>query len=75
MYLAKENLDDLVTLLTKARVVNRLLDFMPPSKRSLDDFNTHFKAAGMGPLVEWNTRREVRRAGGRDFQHNEGLWY
>lgn len=42
-YLAKEQLDDLVTLLTKARVVNRLLDFMPPSKRSLEDFSSHFR--------------------------------
>jgi hypothetical protein len=42
-YLAKEPLDDLVTLLTKARVVNRLLDFMPPSKRSLEDLSAHFR--------------------------------
>jgi len=70
VYLAKENLEDLVTLLTKARVVNRLLDFMPPSKRSLDDFNAHFKAAGMGPLVEWNTRREVD---GKILELQDGL--
>jgi hypothetical protein len=42
-YLAKENLDDLVTLLSKGRVVDRLLDFMPPGKRSLEDFNKHFR--------------------------------
>lgn len=42
-YLAKENLDDLVTLLTKARVVDRLLEFMPPSKRSMEDFSKHFR--------------------------------
>ncbi|KAF6265503.1 armadillo-type protein [Scenedesmus sp. NREL 46B-D3] len=59
VFLQKEGLDDLVALLTKARVVNRLLDFMPPSKRSLEDFNAHFSAAGLAPLVEWNTRREI----------------
>lgn len=58
-YLAKENLDDLVTLLTKARVVDRLLEFMPPSKRSMEDFSKHFSDAGLQPLVEWNTRREL----------------
>lgn len=41
-YLAKEPLDDLVSMLTKGRVVNRLLDFMPPSKRSQEDFAAHF---------------------------------
>lgn len=41
-YLAKESLDDLVTLLTKARVVDRLLEFMPPSKRNLEDFSKQF---------------------------------
>lgn len=58
-YLAKENLDDLVTLLTKARVVDRLVEFMPPSKRSMEDFNKHFSDAGLAALVEWNTRREL----------------
>jgi hypothetical protein len=43
VFLQKESLDDLVALLTKARVVNRLLDFMPPSKRTLEDFNAHFR--------------------------------
>lgn len=41
-YLAKESLDDLVTILAKGRVVDRLLDFMPPGKRSLEDFSKHF---------------------------------
>eukprot|EP00879_Flechtneria_rotunda_P013313 GHRR01013903.1.p1 GENE.GHRR01013903.1~~GHRR01013903.1.p1 ORF type:complete len:267 (+),score=99.02 GHRR01013903.1:688-1488(+) len=59
VYLAKENLDDLVSILTKARVVNRLLEFMPPSKRTVEDFSAHFSAAGLAPLVEWNARREL----------------
>ncbi|KAF8066304.1 BZW1 [Scenedesmus sp. PABB004] len=59
VYLAKEPLDDLVTLLSKGRVVNRLLEIMPPSKRSMEAFAAHFNEAGLGPLVEWNTRREI----------------
>ncbi len=42
MYLAKEDLEDLVTLLTKARIVNRLLELLPPSKSSPQGFNEHF---------------------------------
>eukprot|EP00877_Chromochloris_zofingiensis_P004066 jgi/Chrzof1/13660/Cz08g07040.t1 len=59
IYLSVAPLEDLVALLTKARVVNRLLEFMPPSKRSVEDFNAHFRAAGLDQLVEWNTRRVV----------------
>lgn len=43
-YLTKESLDDLVTTLTKGRVAHRLLDLMPPSKRTLEDFSTHFRS-------------------------------
>lgn len=51
-YLAKEPLDDLVALLSKARVVDRLLEFMPPSKRSMEDFSKHFGWVP-GGLVAW----------------------
>lgn len=42
-YLVKESMDELVAILFKARVANRLLDFMPPTKRTVADFNEHFK--------------------------------
>lgn len=58
-YLSKDSLEDLVTLLTKAKLVHRLLDFFPPSKRSPAGFNEHFEAAGLLQLVEWNKRREL----------------
>jgi hypothetical protein len=57
--LVKDSMDDLVSLLTKGRVVNRLIEFFPPNKRTLDDFNAHFEAAGLEKLVEFNTKREV----------------
>ncbi len=47
VFLSKDSLDDLVTLLTKARVVDRLLEFMPPSKRSSEAFKDHFTQAGL----------------------------
>ncbi len=44
-YLAKETLEDLVSILSKGKVADRLLDFMPPIKRSADEFATHFKVS------------------------------
>ncbi len=43
-YLATDSMDDLVQLLRKARLDDRLLDFFPPQKRNLTDFDAHFKA-------------------------------
>jgi hypothetical protein len=59
VYLAKEGLEDLKTLLTKAKMTNRLEELMPPGKRGPKDFAAHFGAAGLAPLVEWNTQREI----------------
>lgn len=59
VYLSKEPLDDLKTMLTKAKMANRLEELMPPGKRSPGDFAAHFGAAGMTSLVDWNTQREV----------------
>lgn len=42
-YLSTETLDDLVTPLRKAKVDHRLQDFFPPQKRTLADFEEHFK--------------------------------
>lgn len=59
-YLAQDTtIEDLVALLTKAKVAHRLLDFFPPGKRNLHDLSAHFKAAGLEGLVEWNSKREL----------------
>lgn len=42
-FLATDNTDDLVALLKKARLDERLLEFFPPQQRTLDQFNAHFK--------------------------------
>lgn len=46
-YLATDSMDDLVQLLRKARLDDRLLDFFPPQRRNLTDFDAHFKASPM----------------------------
>ena len=42
-YLATESIDDLVSLLRKARLDTHLLDLFPPQKRTLKDLDEHFK--------------------------------
>lgn len=42
-FLATDSIDDLVALLKKARLDERLLEFFPPQQRTLDQFNEHFK--------------------------------
>ena len=44
-YLATDSMDDLVQLLRKARLDDRLLDFFPPQRRNLTDFDAHVKAS------------------------------
>ncbi len=51
-YLAIDSMDDLVQLLRKARLDDRLLDFFPPQKRNLTDFDAHFKVMLMQLLQE-----------------------
>lgn len=58
-FLAKDSLDDLVSILSKAKVADRMLDFMPPSKRTNQDFGEHFKAANLVSVVEWNNKRVI----------------
>ena len=78
MYLSKETLDDLKTMLTKSKMANRLEELMPPGKRSPGDFAAHFGAAGLTSLVDWNTQREVDtklqelRVGGRRAGRGRG---
>jgi hypothetical protein len=56
-FLATESIDDLVALLRKARLDNRLMDFFPPHKRTLTDFDAHFQAAKLQPIVDYNKKK------------------
>lgn len=58
-FLVAGSMDDLVSILRKGKIVNRLMEFFPPNKRTLDEFNAHFQAAGLEKLVEFNSKREV----------------
>jgi hypothetical protein len=42
-FLSTESIDDLVSLLVKAKLESRLMDFFPPHKRTLEEFEAHFK--------------------------------
>ncbi len=46
-YLSTESVDDLVALLRKARLDDHLLDLFPPQKRTLKDFDEHFKVGAL----------------------------
>lgn len=54
-YLATDSMDDLVQLLRKARLDDRLLDFFPPQRRNLTDFDAHFKASQLGSAPPYVT--------------------
>eukprot|EP00884_Botryococcus_braunii_P005038 jgi/Botrbrau1/14535/Bobra.0212s0002.1 len=56
-FLGSEGIDDLVSLLGKAKLESRLLEFFPPHKRTADEFESHFKAAGLDPLVEYSKKK------------------
>ena len=58
-FLAKDTIEDLVTILTKAKVVDRLFDFFPPEQRTAEHFNTHFSDSGLHALAEWNQKRII----------------
>uniref|UniRef100_A0A7S0V4U6 W2 domain-containing protein n=1 Tax=Polytomella parva TaxID=51329 RepID=A0A7S0V4U6_9CHLO len=56
-FLRHDSLEDLVSILTKARVVNRLPDFAPPSIRNQEEFYTHLEENGLKALVDYDKQR------------------
>eukprot|EP00897_Mesotaenium_endlicherianum_P009042 jgi/Mesen1/8166/ME000438S07269 len=56
VYLAETNLDDVVGLLKRGKVDERLLDFFPIAKQTNDAFAEHFNSAGLQMLVEYNKK-------------------
>ncbi|GAX74543.1 hypothetical protein CEUSTIGMA_g1992.t1 [Chlamydomonas eustigma] len=53
-FLSKDSMDDLVAILTKAKVVTRLMEFFPPQRRSPEEFDRHFTKHELPQVVEWN---------------------
>nr|PNR31878.1 hypothetical protein PHYPA_026001 [Physcomitrium patens] len=50
VYLVENSLDDLVSLLKRAKMDDRLLDLFPMQKRSIEAFAEHFDKEGLGVL-------------------------
>jgi hypothetical protein len=45
-FLAKDSLDDLVALLIKGKIADKLLEFLPPIRRTDTEFANHFNVSG-----------------------------
>lgn len=58
-YLSKNSLDELVAILTKAKVTNRLYEFFPPQVRNIHDFSEHFRKEGMDDFLTWHTQKAI----------------
>jgi hypothetical protein len=50
-------MQSLVELLRKSKLEGRMLELFPPHKRTWEDFNAHFEAAGLQNLVEYNKKK------------------
>jgi hypothetical protein len=60
-FLATDSMDELVALLKKAKLDERLIELFPPHKRTLADFDAHFQVrAPPGPAV----RRQALQSAG-----------
>jgi len=58
-FLSASSLDELVAILTRAKVAGRLFDFFPPQKRSWTAMAEHFNPAGLEPLVKWYKKKVI----------------
>ncbi|KAL4432468.1 hypothetical protein ABPG77_001767, partial [Micractinium sp. CCAP 211/92] len=56
-FLATDSVEHLMEVLRKARLDNNLLEFFPQQKRSWQDFESHFEAAGLTDLVAYNAKK------------------
>lgn len=60
-FLATESVDDLVALLKKAKMDDRLSEFFPPSQRTPELLNAHFKEHKLDALVEYNSLKVAEK--------------
>ncbi|KAL0824926.1 hypothetical protein Bca101_048603 [Brassica carinata] len=56
-YLVENSLDDLIAILRRGKMEDKLLDFLPPTKRTTECFSEHFTKAGLTALVEYNEKK------------------
>lgn len=56
-WLADSTLDELIAVLRRARVEDRLLEFFPQQRRTAEAFQAHFAAEGLDELVVYSRKR------------------
>ncbi|KAJ1685707.1 hypothetical protein LUZ63_017097 [Rhynchospora breviuscula] len=56
-YLRDNSLDDLISLLKKAKMEDNLLDFFPTAKRTPEALSEHFMKEGLAAVVEYNEKK------------------
>ncbi|XP_042452601.1 basic leucine zipper and W2 domain-containing protein 1-like [Zingiber officinale] len=56
-YLVENSLDDLMLLLKRGKMEDKLLDCFPTAKRSTECFSEHFTKEGLLALVEYNEKK------------------
>ncbi|KAL0358775.1 UNVERIFIED_CONTAM: hypothetical protein Sangu_0726900 [Sesamum angustifolium] len=56
-YLVDNSLDDLISILKRAKMEDNLLDFFPSAKRTPEAISEHFNKEGLLPLVEYNEKK------------------
>ncbi|CAI0589900.1 unnamed protein product [Linum tenue] len=56
-YLLDNSLDDLISILKRAKMEDNLLEFFPSSKRTAEAFSEHFTKEGLLQLVEYNEKK------------------
>eukprot|EP00475_Leptophrys_vorax_P037727 TRINITY_DN6543_c0_g1_i2.p1 TRINITY_DN6543_c0_g1~~TRINITY_DN6543_c0_g1_i2.p1 ORF type:complete len:434 (+),score=84.41 TRINITY_DN6543_c0_g1_i2:437-1738(+) len=56
VYIAETNMDDLVGLLKRGKVDQRLVEFLPSQKQTPEAFSQHFSNEGLKPLVEYQKK-------------------
>ncbi|XP_070546971.1 eIF5-mimic protein 2-like [Ptychodera flava] len=53
VWFSEKDISNVATALRRAQLENKLMDFLPPSKRTPEYFGKHFNAAGLGKLVNY----------------------
>eukprot|EP00244_Chara_vulgaris_P006673 TRINITY_DN251_c0_g1_i2.p1 TRINITY_DN251_c0_g1~~TRINITY_DN251_c0_g1_i2.p1 ORF type:complete len:420 (+),score=113.72 TRINITY_DN251_c0_g1_i2:563-1822(+) len=57
VFLEESTLDELVALLKRAKVEDRMLEFFPMQKRTPEYFAEHFMKEGLSEIVEYNRKK------------------
>ncbi|EFJ31357.1 hypothetical protein SELMODRAFT_145222 [Selaginella moellendorffii] len=56
-FLLENSLDDLISLLKRAKMEDRLVELFPMQKRTPEAFAEHFRKEGLGVLVEYHDKK------------------